>query len=51
MIDIKIDPNAKPLPSDELKHDADEAGVEADQSTHKPTDPHLPASESGATPG
>lgn len=45
MTDIKPDPAAKPLSSEELQHDADEAGVEADQSTHTQGDTHLPASE------
>lgn len=35
----------KPLSSEELAHDAEEAGVEGDQLVAEGTDPHLPASE------
>lgn len=47
MTDVTPDPAVKPLSSEELKRDADKAGVQADQLTHKATDPHLPASEGG----
>lgn len=36
----------KPLSSEELARDAEQAGVGADESTESGSDPHLPASES-----